>query len=67
MRMSRGESAELFGKKFDEEQPSIYLVGRGKRAYLWVGGAGGPCYATLDRPADLRRLAVRILKALGEP
>lgn len=66
MLMNRGELTRTFAERFDAARPTILLVGRGKRAYLWIGGVGGPCYATLSEIKSLRRLATSILRAVGD-
>jgi hypothetical protein len=48
--------------------PSVFVVGKKRRAYLWVGNdaAGNKaCFATLSGEKTLRKLANQILEALG--
>jgi len=65
MLMQRAESCEKFGKSFDKQRPRLCIIGSGQDAYLWVGGLGGPCYATLAGQRKLRQLARQILEAVG--
>jgi hypothetical protein len=63
-KMSHGEKAVTFAKKFDDEVPVISVTGNGRYAYLWVGGKNGPCYATLSGKKTLLKLRSAITKAL---
>ena len=66
MLINRGDFCHVFGEQFDAKTPTIRMVGRAPNAYLWIGGVAGPCYATLSDQKKLRKLAQRILQAVGE-
>lgn len=61
--MERGANVLSFAHKFASELPQISVNG-GPIPYVWVGGASGPCYATLSGLARLRALRNALTKAL---
>ena len=65
IKLSKGESVRTYASNFEDKAPEVLIVGRGKLAYLWVGGEGGPCYATLSG-RGLRALRDAITAALSE-
>lgn len=45
----------------DAYSAELLVIPGGKRAYLWIGVAGGPCFATLSGQKTLACLAHAIL------
>ena len=52
--------------KADNHDLYAEIVGRGRRAYLWMGGDKGSALFTISGPKTLRRFAKAILEAVGE-